>query len=298
MIKGHYKSDSNETLMRTIKKIHQAAYSPIADLVTYRAIPTASVQYIDPFLFLNHHGPQVYRPGNHGLPFGPHPHRGMETVTFILAGDIAHKDSSGHESVIRAGGVQWMRAGSGLIHAEVSSDEFKQQGGPLEILQLWVNLPARLKMSEPFYIGKQRDEIPTLQLDSGRVEANIISGEWDGVKGAFESGNNIFLSVINFNRGAQLQIPVPSGNNIFFYVIAGELLVNDNQVKALQLAEFNHDGDELNITAQADAVLLLGHAMPFNEPMVSQGPFVMNTQQEIAEAYQDYRDGKFGSWEE
>jgi len=130
------------------------------------------------------------------------------------------------------------------------------------------------------------------------VEANIISGEWDGVKSAFESGNNIFLSVINFNRGAQLQIPVPSGNNIFFYVIAGELLVNDNQVKALQLAEFNHDGDELNITAQADAVLLLGHAMPFNEPMVSQGPFVMNTQQEIAEAYQDYRDGKFGSWEE
>ena len=284
--------------MRTVKKIHPAVYSPIADLVTYRAIPTASVQYIDPFLFLNHHGPQVYKPGNHGLPFGPHPHRGMETVTFILAGDIAHKDSSGHESVIQAGGVQWMRAGSGLIHAEISSDEFKQQGGPLEILQLWINLPARLKMSEPFYIGKQQDEIPTLQFDDGRVEASLISGEWGEAKGAFESNDGIFLSTIKFTAGAQLQFPVPSGHNIFFYVIAGEFLVNNNRVKALQLAEFNYDGDDLIINAQTDAVLLLGHAMPLNEPVVSQGPFVMNTQQEIAEAYQDYRDGKFGSWEE
>lgn len=284
--------------MRTLKKIHQAAYSPISDLVTYRAIPTTSVQYIDPFLFLNHHGPQVYKPNNQGLPFGPHPHRGMETVTFILAGDIAHKDSSGHESVIKAGGVQWMRAGRGLIHAEISSDEFKQQGGPLEILQLWINLPARLKMAEPFYIGKQRDEIPTLQLDNGQVEMSLISGNWDETIGAFESANGVFLSTIRFKAGAQLHVPVPHEHNVFFYVTTGELSVNDNQVKALQLAEFNHDGDELIITAQTDAVLLLGHAMPLNEPVVSQGPFVMNTQQEIIEAYQDYRNGKFGSWEE
>ncbi len=283
--------------MRTVKKIHQAAYSPIADLITYRAIPTASVQYVDPFLFLNHHGPQVYKPNNYGLPFGPHPHRGMETVTFILEGDIAHKDSSGHESVIQAGGVQWMRAGRGLIHAEVSSDEFKKQGGPLEILQLWVNLPARLKMSEPFYVGKQRDEIPTLELDNGHVEVSLVSGEWKDTKGAFES-DGIFLSVIKFKAGAQLQLPIPQEHNVFFYVIAGELLVNDTKVKALQLAEFNHDGDELNINAQTDAVLLLGHAMPLNEPVVSQGPFVMNTQQEIAQAYQDYNEGKFGGWDE
>lgn len=283
--------------MRTIKKIHQAAYSPIADLITYRAIPTASLQYVDPFLFLNHHGPQVYKPNNYGLPFGPHPHRGMETVTFILEGDIAHKDSSGHESVIQAGGVQWMRAGKGLIHAEVSSDEFKKQGGPLEILQLWVNLPARLKMSEPFYVGKQRDEIPTLELYKGQVEVSLVSGEWEDTKGAFES-DGIFLSVIKFKAGTHLQVPVPEEHNVFFYVIAGELLVNETKVKALHLAEFNHDGNELSIDAQTDAVLLLGHAMPLNEPVVSQGPFVMNTQQEIAQAYQDYNDGKFGSWDE
>jgi redox-sensitive bicupin YhaK (pirin superfamily) len=284
--------------MRTIKRIHQAVYSPIADLVTYRALPTPSVEYIDPFLFLNHHGPQVYAPNNNGLPFGPHPHRGMETVTFILTGDIAHKDSSGHESVIKAGGIQWMRAGRGLIHAEISSDEFKQEGGDLEILQLWVNLPASLKMAEPFYIGKQQDEIPILQFDEGKVTANLISGQWKEVNGAFESSTGIFLSTIQFKAGSEIEVSIPAAHNIFFYVISGEINVNGTAVRSLHLAEFNNDGDTLTISAKNDSTLLLGHAMPFNEPVVSQGPFVMNTQQEIMQAYQDYRMGKFGTWEE
>jgi len=284
--------------MRTIKKIHQAVYSPIADLVTYRALPTESVEYIDPFLFLNHHGPQVYAPNNHGLPFGPHPHRGMETVTFILTGDIAHKDSSGHESVIKAGGIQWMRAGRGLIHAEISSNEFKQHGGDLEILQLWVNLPANLKMAEPFYIGKQQEEIPVLQFDEGKVTANLISGQWKDVNGAFESTTGIFLSTIQFKAGSEIEVSIPAAHNIFFYVIAGETNVNGTSVRSLHLAEFNNDGDTLTISVKNDSTLLLGHAMPFNEPVVSQGPFVMNTQQEIMQAYQDYRTGKFGVWEE
>jgi redox-sensitive bicupin YhaK (pirin superfamily) len=284
--------------MRTIKKIHQAVYSPIADLVTYRALPTSSVEYIDPFLFLNHHGPQVYQPHNNGLPFGPHPHRGMETVTFILAGDIAHKDSSGHESVIRAGGIQWMRAGRGLIHAEISSNEFKQQGGELEILQLWLNLPASLKMGDPYYIGKQQEEIPVVQLNEGKITANLISGEWKEVKGAFESSTGVFLSTIYLKPGAELEMEIPEQHNIFFYVITGELNVNGTAVRALQLVEFNNDSRALIISSAVNSVLLLGHAMPFNEPVVSQGPFVMNTQQEIAEAYQDYRMGRFGKWEE
>lgn len=282
--------------MRSVKKIHQAIYAPIADLVTYRALPTASVEYIDPFLFLNHHGPQVYPPHNHGLPFGPHPHRGMETVTFILEGDIAHKDSSGHESVIKTGGVQWMRAGRGLIHAEISSNEFKNYGGDLEILQLWVNLPARLKMVDPFYIGKQKNEIPSIALDDGNVVLNLTFGNWQGTKGAFDPDIDIFLSTINFKPGGQLTIPVASSHNIFFYVITGEIVVNDVSVKALHLAEFNDDGDELLIKADVNSIVLFGHAEPFNEPVVAQGPFVMNTQQEINQAYDDYRRGLFGSW--
>src|SRR5512147_1672581 len=137
--------------MKTIKAHHKAEYEPIGDLVTYRVMPNNHIpmNQLDPFIFLNHHGWQQYAPNNNGLPFGPHPHRGFETVTFILEGDLMHRDSSGVSSVIKAGGVQWMTAGRGLIHAEVSSDEFKKNGGPLEILQLWINLPAKYKMTEP-----------------------------------------------------------------------------------------------------------------------------------------------------
>jgi redox-sensitive bicupin YhaK (pirin superfamily) len=284
--------------MRTIKKIHKAAYSPIADLITYSPLPSRTLQQIDPFLFLNHHGPQQYKPGNNGLPFGPHPHRGMETVTFILDGDIMHKDSAGHESVITAGGVQYMTAGRGLIHAEVSSSDFKQKGGDLEILQLWLNLPARLKMTAPKYIGLQKSEIPAITLDNGQVEVNLISGSWEGNKGAFDSATDVQLNTIYFKPGGKLTFIVPATHNIFFYVIRGKLAVNGQMVEALHLAEFNNDNDTLQIEAQTDSILLFGHAKPFNEPVVAQGPFVMNTEEEIQQAYQDYRQGKFGSWTE
>ncbi len=153
----------------TLRSIAQAHRDDIADLTTRRPVPGPGLDQVDPFLFLNHHGPQTYEPGNNGLPFGPHPHRGFETVTFILTGSLAHHDTGGHESVIEAGGVQWMTAGSGLIHAEVSPPSFKRQGGPLEILQLWVNLPARLKMTTPAYTGVQADQIPAISIANGQA---------------------------------------------------------------------------------------------------------------------------------
>ncbi|MBH8570093.1 pirin family protein [Microvirga sp. STS02] len=281
--------------MRTIKQQHRAVSAPIADLTTYRALPTNSVEYIDPFLFLNHHGPQVYRPNNRGLPFGPHPHRGFETVTFILEGDILHKDSSGHESVIEAGGIQWMTAGSGLIHAEVSSENFKAHGGPLEILQLWVNLPAKNKMTAPRYIGLQKDEIPAVTLDGG-VVIHAVSGEWAGTAGAVQPLADVALAWLELPAGSRITLPIAAARNIFFYTVRGTLRVNDTETKALQLVEFNHDGDELTIAAHEASVLLLGHAQPFGEPMVSAGPFVMNTDAEIQQAYRDYQRGAFGSW--
>ena len=282
--------------MRTIKQQHRAVSAPIADLVTFRALPTESVEHIDPFLFLNHHGPQVYRPHNNGLPFGPHPHRGFETVTFILEGDILHKDSSGHESVIEAGGIQWMTAGSGLIHAEVSSDNFKKTGGPLEILQLWVNLPAKDKMTAPRYIGLQKDEIPTVTL-AGGVVLHAVSGEWAGTAGAVQPLADVQLAWLAFPAGASVTLPIAAARSIFCYVVRGALRVNGADTQARQLVEFNHDGDELTVEAGTDAVLLLGHARPFNEPIVSYGPFVMNTEAEIEQAYRDYQGGAFGTWQ-
>ena len=281
--------------MRTVLKKHRAVNAPIADLVTYRAIPTQSVEYIDPFLFLNHHGPQVYRPNNRGLPFGPHPHRGFETVTFILEGDILHKDSSGHESVIEAGGIQWMTAGSGLIHAEVSSNEFKQTGGPLEILQLWVNLPAEYKMTEPRYIGLQQNEIPAAELTDG-VTVHAVSGDWSGTTGAVQPLADVALAWLDLAEGATVSLPIAASRSIFFYVVRGSVRVNGTEAFARELVEFNYDGDELAVEGLANSVVLLGHAEPFGEPVVSAGPFVMNTEDEIEQAYSDYQQGRFGSW--
>ncbi|TGE09455.1 pirin family protein [Hymenobacter fodinae] len=284
--------------MRTIKRQHRAVSAPIADLVTYRALPTQSVEHLDPFLFLNHHGPQVYPTNNRGLPFGPHPHRGFETVTFILDGDIMHQDTGGHQSIIGPGGIQWMTAGRGLIHAEISSPEFKRQGGPLEILQLWVNLPAKDKMVEPRYIGLQEPEIPTVTLDNDRVTIQAVSGNWAGTAGAVQPLADIQLATIHFKEGGTLSLAIPAERTIFFYTVRGRLRVNGQETEARQLVEFNYDGDELRIEATSDAVLLLGHAKPFEEPIVAYGPFVMNTEQQIQEAYRDYQAGTFGRWTE
>ena len=285
--------------MRTIEALHQAQNAPIADLTTYRALPTSSVGHLDPFLFLNHHGPQVYPAHNQGLPFGPHPHRGFETVTFILAGDIMHQDSDGHQSVIEAGGVQWMTAGRGLIHSEISSDEFKRVGGPLEILQLWVNLPARLKMTAPHYEGLQEAEIPTAILDEGRVTIRAVAGEWAGTAGAFRPLTDMALATIGFREGGRLVLPIAAERTVFCYVVRGRLRINGQEAAARQLVEFTYIGDGLEAEALTnDAVLLLGHALPFGEPIVSYGPFVMNSEAEIQQAYADYRAGEFGTWQE
>ncbi|MCF7802561.1 MAG: pirin family protein [Candidatus Marinimicrobia bacterium] len=283
--------------MRSIKQIHKAEYSTIQDLITWSPLPTRKLDQIDPFLFLNHHGPQKYQPNNTGLPFGPHPHRGMETVTFILDGDIAHKDSDGNKSVIDAGGVQWMTAGRGLIHAEISSEEFKEQGGDLEILQLWLNLPKRHKMKDPYYRGLQADEIPSISLDDERVTLNLVSGQWNGTDGAFESITDVFLSTVEFEPDGQFNIDISPDRNIFFYVIRGELEVNGTAVEELHLVEFENDAESLEVTANKESILLFGHAEPLNEPVVARGPFVMNTEGEVRKAYEEYQQGKFGTWD-
>lgn len=283
--------------MRTIKEIHKATYHPIADLITYNPLPSPKLRQIDPFIFLNHHGLQTYPKNNNGLPFGPHPHRGMETVTFILEGDIMHKDSGGHESVIDAGGIQWMTAGKGLIHAEVSSKKFKKEGGDLEILQLWLNLPARLKMTEPRYLGLQKDQITHFNLDD-KVNVQLITGSWGKNIGSFDSLWPIFLSTIFIDQGGKLSKDIPMDENVFFYVVRGKVKVMGTEIPFRNLIEFNNDGESIAVEATEDAIIILGHAKPFNEPLVAQGPFVMNTQEEIRQAYQDYQLGKFGTWQD
>jgi hypothetical protein len=285
--------------MKTVKGLHRAVRADIGELLTYQALPvsTLDIGRVEPFIFLNHHGPQVYPPGNSGLPFGPHPHRGFETVTFILAGDLLHKDSGGYQSLIGAGGVQWMTAGSGLIHAEVSSEEFKAAGGPVEMLQLWVNLPARLKMTAPRYRGLQAGEIPSVEADGGRVRVSAVSGVWEGARGPFETLTDVSLAVVRLGRGGRLRAEVGEGRSVLFYVVAGALAVNGRGTRERHAVEFSDEGEVIEVESEPGAVLLFGHAARNREPVASYGPFVMNTREELEQAVLDYRAGRFGVWE-
>ncbi|MGE6606195.1 pirin family protein [Halomonas sp. NPDC076908] len=285
-------TDTNQTVRRVIAQ-HPAKRDDIGDLVTRRPLPGPGVDQLDPFLFLNHHGPQTYPANNQGLPFGPHPHRGFETVTFILEGSLAHADSAKHQSVINAGGVQWMTAGSGIVHAEISPPEFLHDGGPLEILQLWINLPASLKMSEPRYVGLQHESIPAIALPGGG-ELNLIAGQWQEQAGPIESLTGVFMSTLRLPAGAREQLPAAVGRQAFLYVVEGNVEVGGEPVQPHHLIEVGRDGDSVVIEASSDARLLFGHGEVIDEPVYSHGPFVMNTREEIVQAVEDYQNGKFG----
>ena len=286
--------------MKTVRAIYRASYTDYDGLATYRVMPTPNVPIdaLEPFIFLNHHGPQVYGPHNQGLPFGPHPHKGFETVTFILEGDIMHKDSSGYSSTINEGGIQWMTAGSGIIHSENSSSAFMQQGGPLEILQLWVNLPSRLKNASPHYIGLQKEQIPVVTADNGKVKLHLVSGLWQGERAPIQSLSGVHLAWIEFKKDGQVSMDIPANETVLYYVIKGRLEVNGEPAEAFELVEFNPDGETINTTATEDSIVLIGHALPSGEPIVAHGPFVMNTQEEIRNAFVEYQQGKFGIWQE
>src|SRR5687767_9282129 len=237
--------------IRSIKRQHPAYRDDIADLSTVRPLPGPDVEQIDPFLFLNHHGPQTYPPRNNGLPFGPHPHRGFETVTFILEGELAHLDSGGGESIIGEGGIQWMTAGRGLVHAEISPESFKQKGGPLEILQLWVNLPSRLKMVDPHYIGLQKADIPeiieggtsedSISESGGKVTVNLISGAWNGRQAPIQSLIDVHMATLVFMPGGRISVPVTLGRNVFLYVVRGQVNVGGIDAEPHHLIELNDD---------------------------------------------------------
>ena len=283
--------------MRTINKIHKAAYSSVAGLTTYTAFPQSYIEHIDPFLLLNHHGPQIFPPDNTGLPFGPHPHRGIETVTFIIDGDVVHKDSQRNESLIGTGGVQWMTAGSGILHSEVSSEVFKEIGGNLEILQLWINLPSHLKMINPTYKGFQREDIPTFYPDEG-IKVDLIAGNWEnGHQGVVEPFLNLMLCRMEFQKGTALDMNIPAEQNILFYLIKGELTVNGNKVEPFNAVEFANDGDYVSINAMEESIVIFGRAESIQEPVVAKGPFVMNSEEEIEQAYLDFNQGKMGAWQ-
>ncbi|RAK02040.1 hypothetical protein LX87_00154 [Larkinella arboricola] len=280
---------------RTIRTVIKPQAQKLGPLTMHQPLPANGLDQLDPFLLLHHHGPTTFPAHNSGLPFGPHPHRGFETVTFIYEGDVRHRDSSGFSSTIRTGGVQWMTTGRGLVHSESSSEEFREKGGPVELIQLWTNLPARFKGVDPHYVGLQKDEIPSVTLDGGNVTVAVTSGVWNETTGPVQPVYDVELANVTMLEGGSFIRRIEASRTVLFYLLNGSVIVSEREVTGRTLVVFQNDGDELHVRATSDSRILLGSAEPINEPVVSYGPFVMNTEQEIRQAVMDYQSGRMGT---
>lgn len=265
-----------------------------------RPFPKASFSDFDPFLLLDEMGPMDVAPGEaKGAP--DHPHRGFETVTYMLSGDMEHKDSSGHEGQLRSGDVQWMTAGSGVVHAEMPSAEFMRKGGRMHGFQLWVNLPQRDKMVKPRYQEIPAQQIPKATSADGLVSVSVIAGEAMGAKAVIETRTPIIYLHYQIKPGGKVTQQLSRDYNAFAYVVDGNGLFGAELEHADdgQMILFAPDGDEVRIENPTDAkttleVLLIA-GVPLNEPIARYGPFVMNTEAEIHQAFEDYRLGRMGA---
>jgi len=262
-------------------------------MIVTRPFPTARLDHLDPFLLLDRMGPATHGPGEaHGEP--DHPHRGFETVTYILDGAIEHKDSVGNHGRIDAGDVQWMTAGSGVIHSEMPAAEIVRDGGRLHGFQLWVNLPRRDKMMKPRYQELRAAEIPTATSNDGKVTVTVIAGESLGTRASIDTRTPIMYLHVRLAAGARFTQPVPATYNAFAFVIGGEAAFGDRVARENDAVLFDRDGDEVAIASERGAELLLIGGVPLDEPIARYGPFVMNTAGEIRQAMLDYQTGRFG----
>ena len=252
-------------------------------------------EQLSPFLLLDYAGPAYFPPTDTPRGVGEHPHRGFETVTIVYEGMVAHRDSAGNAGVIGPGDVQWMTAASGIVHEEMHEKQFAKKGGTLHAIQLWVNLPKAFKMSRPGYQTLPNKEIPAVDLEGGAGRLRVIAGSFQGIKGPARTFTPVHLYDLRVKAGHHADLTVPAGLNTAVFVLQGEVAINGSgPVKEAELARLDKTGERIAVEAVSDATLLVlsGEAIP--EPIARYGPFVMNTQEELAQAVNDYRMGKMG----
>ncbi|MFD2515139.1 pirin family protein [Pontibacter locisalis] len=281
---------------RTVERMLYAEVVDMGGMPVRQPFPTQQVNQIDPFLLLHHHVsrvPEGVIPQKSGV--GPHPHRGFSPVTFVYKGGVHHRDSRGNNSVVYEGGTQWMQAGMGVIHSERPPADIHERGGEQEIIQLWVNLPRSHKMNQPEYIPLQAEDTPVLEIEGGKVRIRIVTGEFAGIVGPIKTPTPILALRIEMKAETTYCFPVPENYNAFLYLLDGRVRYEGfGEVDGHHLLVLNKDGENFTITAKKDTRLLLMAGKPLEEPVVSHGPFVMNTQTEIMQAMRDYQMGKMG----
>jgi len=264
---------------------------PVRTLFSYDTMG----KHISPFLLLDHAGPAAFTPTEQRRGVGQHPHRGFETVTIVYKGEVEHRDSTGAGGTIGPGDVQWMTAAKGILHEEFHSEAFARSGGALEMVQLWVNLPAKDKMADAGYQTILDGDIPVLPLADNAGSLRLIAGEFAGAQGPARTFTPIDVWDLRLNAGRAVTFDLHAGRNTALVVLRGTVRINDTELaREGQLALFERDGSQLRIESNNEAVVLLLSGEPIDEPIVGHGPFVMNTEEEIHQAFVDFQSGAFG----
>lgn len=264
---------------------------PVRSLFSYHA----QGAQLSPFLLLDHAGPADFAPAERPRGVGEHPHRGFETVTIVYQGEVEHRDSAGNGGKIGPGDVQWMTAAGGLMHEEFHSQAFTRSGGTMEMAQLWVNLPAKDKMSPPHYQPIVAADIPGVDLPDGAGRVRVIAGAFDGHRGPATTFTDINVWDVHLRAGKSVPLHLPEGHTAAIALLRGTLNVNGtHDVGEAQVVQFDRDGGDVRLTAGADATFLVLTGEPIDEPIAGYGPFVMNTREEIMTAMKDLQEGRFG----
>jgi quercetin 2,3-dioxygenase len=264
---------------------------PVRSIFSYSNL----AEEMSPFLLMDYAGPAQFPATNKRLGVGEHPHRGFETVTIVYDGEVEHRDSSGGGGVISVGDVQWMTAGGGIVHEEFHGPNYRRTGGPFEMIQLWVNLATKDKMTKPGYQGITDAQIPSVELPDGAGRVRVIAGSYDGNKGPAHTFSPMNVWDVRLKAGKRVTFVLPDGDTTALFVLKGVARTEDGQpIGEAELALFERAGDSITVDAVEDATLLVLSGTPLNEPVVGYGPFVMNSQTEIRQAVSDYQSGKMG----
>jgi len=265
---------------------------PVRSLISHHTHGSA----VSPFLLLDYAGPATFNAADKARGVGEHPHRGFETVTIVYQGELEHRDSAGNSGKIGPGDVQWMTAASGVLHEEFHSPEFTRNGGVLEMVQLWVNLPAKDKMTAPGYQTLMAADIPSVPLADGGGTVRVIAGEYEGHKGPARTFTPVNAFDVRLNRGGTLRLTPPGDHTVMAIVLSGTVLVNGEEVvREAQVVRFATADGDITFEANNEAKVLVLTGAPINEPVAAYGPFVMNTTDEIRQAIEDLNHGKFGA---
>jgi redox-sensitive bicupin YhaK (pirin superfamily) len=280
--------------MRSIEKVVNSENVMMGQFQISQPLPVKQLRQVDPFLLLHHAGPKSHNPGAKGLNVEAHPHTGFEPVTFVFSGEVEHRDSLGNESIIKSGGVQWITAGKGIVHSEKASPEFQLKGGEFEIIQLWINLPKKLKKTEPKYYGYDVDDIPFYLSTDKKVRLNIVSGNFKTITGPVNSITGITAYTANMQGMSNIDLEFKADENVIFYVLSGHVKAGDIDIRDKQLVVFKKDGKQINVQSLLNSKLLILAGNPIKEPVYHYGPFVLNSKDEVIDAIKDYESGKMG----